>query len=88
VPSDINLASDREMVFHHGYMEVNTVMYFWVSQKTMGDFVAVGFAVAVRTPLSIMPNNRTSMDLCIHHIFSKELQKQVIYYKFKLLILK
>jgi len=31
-------------------------------------FVADGFAVAVRTPLSIMPNKRTSMDLCIHHI--------------------
>jgi len=78
VPSDINLASDRKMVFHHGYMEVNTVIYFWVSQQMVGIFVAVGFTVAVCTPLSIMPNNRTSMDLCIHHISSKEFQKQVI----------
>jgi len=85
VPSDVNLASDRKMVFHHGYMEINTVMYFWVSQKMVGNFVAVGFTAAVRTPLSIMPNNRTSMDLCIHHIFSKEFQKQVIYYKFNFL---
>jgi len=78
VPSDINLASDRKMVFCHDYMEANTVIYFWVPQKMVGDFVADGFAVAVRTPLSIIPNNRTSMDLCIHHIFSKQLQKQVI----------
>jgi hypothetical protein len=77
VPSDINLASDRKMVFHNGYMEINTVMYFWVSQK-MGNFMAVGFTAAVHTLLPIMPNNRTSMDLCIHHIFSKEFQKQVI----------
>jgi hypothetical protein len=41
--------------------------------KMVGNFVAVGFKVAVCTPLSIMPNNRTSMDLCIHHIYSKEL---------------
>ena len=59
-------------------MEINTVMYFWVSQKMVGNFMAVSFTVAVCTALSIMPNNRTSMDLCIHHIFSKELQKQVI----------
>ena len=66
------------MVFHHGYMEINTVVYFWVSQKMVGIFVAVGFTAAVHTLLPIMPNNRTSMDLCIHHIFSKQLQKQVI----------
>jgi hypothetical protein len=45
------------MVFRHAYMEVNTVMYFWASQKMVGDFVAVGFKVAVRTSMSIMPNS-------------------------------
>jgi hypothetical protein len=58
---------------------LNTVMQFWVSQKIVGNFMAVGFREAIHKPLSIMPINRTSMDLCIHHIFSKEFQKQIIY---------